>query len=63
MIKQQVLMNGNVNERDDDQELWDEAYDWAYQRANEEGDVDLNYDDDLIAHWAEEYYDYMKGLK
>ena len=42
--------------------LWEEAYKLAYQRAREEGDVDLDYDEDLIDAWAEEYYeDLMKG--
>ena len=44
---------------DEDRYLWEEAYDWAYQRANEEGDVDLDYDDDLIGKWAEEYYSFL----
>ena len=30
----------------DNDALWNEAYEWAYQRANEEGDVDLDYDDE-----------------
>lgn len=41
--------------------LWDEAYRYAYQRANEEGDVDLDKDEDLIDTWAEEYYEYLKS--
>lgn len=45
------------NERDS--LLWDQACDWAYQRASEEGDVDLDYDDDLIGKWAEEYYSFL----
>ena len=37
---------------------WDEAYDMAYQRAREEGDVDPDdsYGEELIFAWAEEYY-------
>ena len=35
---------------------WDEAIEMAYQRAREEGDVDLDYDEELIFTWAEEYY-------
>lgn len=41
--------------------LWEEAYQWAYQHAREVGDVDLDYDDDLIDAWAEEYFDDLKG--
>ena len=42
-------------EYDPNDKLWDEAYEWAYQRAREEGDTD----EDLIDGWAEEYYEYM----
>jgi hypothetical protein len=42
---------------------WDEAMEYARQRANEEGDVDLDYDEDLIFAWAEEYYDYLTNQK
>jgi hypothetical protein len=42
--------------------LWNKAYEWAYQRAREEGDVDIDHDEDLIDAWAAEYYkDLMKG--
>jgi len=44
-----------------DSKEWDEAMDWAYQRAREEGDVDLDYDEEIIFAWAEEYYYYLKG--
>ena len=40
--------------------LWDEAYEWAYQRAREEGDVDIDHDEDLIDAWAAEYYEDLK---
>ena len=43
--------------------LWNEAYEWAYARANEEGDVDIDRDDDIIDAWAQEYYDYLTGQK
>ena len=46
---------------DEDRYLWDEAYEWACQRASEEGDVDLDYDEELIFAWADEYYNYLKG--
>ena len=39
--------------------LWDAAYEWAYQRANEEGDVDIDKDYNIIDAWAEEYYNYF----
>lgn len=48
-----------MNERD----LWDEAYELALERANEEGDVDIDYDEELISAWAKEYYDYLKRAK
>lgn len=37
-------------------ELWDAAYDLACQRANEEGDVDPDYDYELMEAWEEEYF-------
>ena len=43
--------------------LWNEAYEWACQRAREEGDVDPDYDEELIFTWADEYYEYLKGQK
>lgn len=52
---------GYLNDREND--LWDEAYEWAYQRAREEGDVDLDRDDDIIDAWAQEYYDYLTNQK
>lgn len=36
--------------------LYDEAYEMACQRANEEGDVDLDYDYELMEAWTEEYF-------
>lgn len=48
---------------DEENYLWDEAYEWAYQRANEEGDVDIDREDELIHKWAEEYYDYLTNQK
>lgn len=36
--------------------LYDEAYEMACQRATEEGDVDLDYDYDLMEAWTEEYF-------
>jgi len=50
-------------EYDENDPLWEEAYELAYQRAREEGDVDLDYDEDLIHAWAEDYYDYLINLK
>ena len=46
-------------EYDPNDALWNEAYEYAYQRAQEEGDVDLDYDDELIHAWAEDYYRYQ----
>ena len=48
---------------DEDRYLWEEAYEWACQRAREEGDVDPDYDEDLIYAWADEYYDYLTKQK
>ena len=50
-------------EYDPNDALWDEAYEWAYQRASEEGDVDIDRDDELIHAWTEEYYEYMINQK
>ena len=36
-------------------ELINEAYEWAYQRAKEEGDVDIDRDYDIIERWGDEY--------
>ena len=36
--------------------LYDQAYELACQRANEEGDVDIDYDYSLMEAWCEEYY-------
>lgn len=45
----------------EDDDLWDVAYEWALRRAREEGDVDPDYNDDIIYAWTEEYYNYLKG--
>lgn len=50
-------------EYDPNDKFWDEAYEWAYQHASEEGDVDFDRDDELIHAWAEEYYNYLIGQK
>lgn len=52
-----------MKEIDTESSAWDEAMDWAYQRAREEGDVDPDYDEELIFAWAEEYYDYLTNQK
>ena len=45
-------------------ELINEAYEWAYQRANEEGDVDIDRDYDIIERWIDEYIAlYLSGEK
>lgn len=36
--------------------LREEAYEWACQRANEEGDVDIDRDYEIMEAWEEEYY-------
>lgn len=38
------------------QELADAAWDMACQRAEEEGDVDIEYDYTLMEKWTTEYY-------
>ena len=45
---------------DEEDALWEQAYEWALQRAREEGDVDPD-DDDRIFAWVDEYYEYLKG--
>jgi len=54
-----------MNNIDVDSPEWDEAYEWACQRAREEGDVDPDYPDgeELIFAWAEEYYNYLTNQK
>lgn len=43
-------------------DLWEQAYELACQRANEEGDVNIDTDYALIETWQEEYYnDLIKG--
>ena len=37
------------------EELIDEAYEYAYERALEEGDVDIDYDYEIIEYWVDEY--------
>lgn len=36
--------------------LYEEAYEWACQRAREEGDVDIDYDYPIMEAWQDEYY-------
>lgn len=38
------------------QELADAAWDMACQRAEEEGDVDIDYDYTIMEAWTTEYY-------
>lgn len=38
------------------QALYDQAYQLACQRAEEEGDVDIEYDYTLMDVWTDEYY-------
>ena len=38
------------------QELADQAYELACQRATEEGDVDIDYDYSIMEAWTDEYY-------
>lgn len=42
--------------RDIHQDLADQAWELACQRATEEGDVDIDYDYPLMEAWTEEYY-------
>lgn len=43
--------------------LLHEAYEWAYQRANEEGDVDPERDYVIMEAWAAEQYLYLCKLE
>ncbi len=43
--------------------MWNEAMEYALQRTREEGDVGLYKDEELVDKWAEEYYNYLKGLR
>ena len=46
-----------------DDVIWEEAYEWALLRATEEGDVDIDYDYDIIERWMDEYYNYITNQK
>lgn len=45
------------------EDLWEEAYEWACQRAREEGDVDIDRDYAIMEAWQEEYYNYLIELE
>lgn len=38
------------------QALYDEAYELACQKANEIGNIDIDYDYEIMATWTENYY-------
>lgn len=38
---------------------WEEAYEWACQRAREEGDVDIDHDYEIIEAWQEKHYEWI----
>ena len=42
--------------RDIHQDLADQAWELACERATEEGDVDIDYDYTLMEAWTTEYY-------
>ena len=46
-----------------DEALWDEAYELAIQRGHEEGTYGIDYGEEDIEHWAEDYYNYLKELQ
>jgi len=43
--------------------LWDEAYEMACQRGHEEGTYGIDYEEEDVERWAEDYYYYLKDLK
>lgn len=46
------------------EELVDEAYEWAYQRASEAGDVDIHKDYVIIEAWVDEYINwYLENME
>ena len=45
-----------INGRDIFDILWDEACELARQRANEEGDINIDTDYTLMEEWQEEYF-------
>ena len=45
-----------------DEALWDEAYELAVQRGHEEGTYGIDYGEEDIEYWAEDYYNYLKEL-
>lgn len=51
MYEEQLIDVNDIRER-----LWEEACEWARQRAREKGDVNLDRDEELIWKWQEEYY-------
>lgn len=46
-----------------DEALMEEAYRWAVQRAQEEGDVDIDRDYVIMEKWQEEYYQWLCQMK
>ena len=39
--------------------FYEEAYEYACQRAEESGDVDIDYDYEIMEAWIDEYIEYL----
>lgn len=46
-----------------DEVLWNEACEMACQRGHEEGTYGIDYGEEDIERWAEDYYNYLKELQ
>lgn len=46
----------------DEEALQDEAFEWAFQRGREKGTYGIDYEEEDVERWAEDYYNYLKDL-
>ena len=47
---------------DPNDDLWEDAHEWACQRASEEGDVDIDRDYTIMEAYEEEYLCDKEGM-
>lgn len=46
-----------------DEVLWDEAHEMACRHGREEGTYEIDYEEEDIERWTEDYYNYLKELQ